>query len=173
MIYINKIGNRFTFKIKTGHYLELSTPGAMKLFGSTKNKITKDGNGKNVPHLEIAEVILVDCNIVNNDYQNDSRVLYAFVPNKSFGQSLDILTKNFIFLKTFNSEFSSIEVWFTDQNSKLLEIEDKINITLVINLNVKYKKMTRYSVQPRDRIFVKGYGFLSFAKNMGKNIDKI
>ena len=105
----------------------------MKLLGSTKSKITKDENGENVPHLEITEVVLVHCNIVNNDYQQDSRVLYTFVPNKSFGQLLDISPKNFIFLKTFDSEFSYIEVWFTDQNSKPLEIEDKINITLVIN----------------------------------------
>ena len=105
----------------------------MTLLGSTKNKITKDENGENVPHLEITEVVLVHCNIVNNDYQQDSRVLYTFVPNKSFGQLLDISPKNFIFLKTFDSEFSYIEVWFTDQNSKPLEIEDKINITLVIN----------------------------------------
>ena len=105
----------------------------MKLLGSTKSKITKDENCKNVPHLEITEVVLIHCNIVNNDYQQDSRVLYTFVPNKSFGQLLDISPKNFIFLKTFDSEFSYIEVWFTDQNSKPLEIEDKINITLVIN----------------------------------------
>ena len=105
----------------------------MKLLGSTKSKITKDENGDNVPHLEITEVVLIHCNIVNNDYQQDSRVLYTFVPNKSFGQLLDISPKNFIFLKTFDSEFSYIEVWFTDQNSKPLEIEDKINITLVIN----------------------------------------
>ena len=83
--------------------------------------------------LEITEVVLVHCNIVNNNYQQDSRVLYTFVPNKSFGQLLDISPKNFIFLKTFDSEFSYIEVWFTDQNSKQLEIEDKINITVVIN----------------------------------------
>ena len=91
-------------------------------------------------HLEIIEVILVHCSIVNNNYQQDSRVLYTFVPNKSFGQLLDISTKSFIFLKTFDSDFSYIEVWFTDQNSKPLEIEDKINITLVINQSVKYKK---------------------------------
>ena len=105
----------------------------MKLLASTKSKITKDENGENVPHLEITEVVLMHYNIVNNDYQQDSRVLYTFVPNKSFGQLLDISPKNFIFLKTFDSEFSYIEVWFTDQNSKPLEIEDKINITLVIN----------------------------------------
>ena len=104
----------------------------MKLLGSTKSKITKDENDANVAHLEITEVILVHCNIVNNDYQEDSRVLYTFAPNKSFGQLLDISPKNLIFLKTFNSEVSYIEVWFTDKNSKPLEIEDKTNITLGI-----------------------------------------
>ena len=82
-----------------------------------------------MPHLEITEVITIHCNILNNDYQQDSRVLYTFIANKSFGQLLDISPKNFIFLKTFDSEFSYIEVWCTDQNSKPLEIEDKINIT--------------------------------------------
>ena len=97
-----------------------------------KVKKTKDGNGENVPHLEITEVVFVHCNIVNNDYQQDSRVLCAFILNKTFCQLLHISPKNSIFLKTFNSVFSYIEVWFTDQNSKPLEIEDKINITLVI-----------------------------------------
>ena len=94
------------FKIKTGHYLELLTPGTMKLLRSTEIQITKDKNGGNVPHLEVTEVVLVHCYIVNNDYQQELRVLYAFVPNKLFGQSLDISQKNFIFLKTFDSEFS-------------------------------------------------------------------
>ena len=80
----------------------------MKLLGITKRKITKDKNSENVPRLEITEVVLIHCNIVNNDYQQDSRVLYTFVPNKSFGQFLDISPKNFIFLKSFNSEFSYI-----------------------------------------------------------------
>ena len=104
----------------------------MKLLGRTKNKITTDKNGENVPHLEIKEVILVHYNFVNNDYQQDSRVLYTFIPNKPFGSLLEISPKNNIFLKTFNSEFQAIEVWFTDQNSKTLEIEDRINLTLVI-----------------------------------------
>ena len=69
MIYINKIANRITFKIKTGYYLELSVPETMKFFGNTKNEINKDKNGKSVPHLEVTEVILVHCNMVNNDYQ--------------------------------------------------------------------------------------------------------
>ena len=115
-IYVNKIENRITFKIKNGYSLELLTPETMKLLGSTKNKITKDKNGENVPHLEITEVILVHCNIVNNDYQQDSRVLYVFVPNKPFGSLLEISSANHIFLKTFNLEFQIFEVWFRDQN---------------------------------------------------------
>ena len=98
-IYANKTENRITFKIKKGYSLELLTKEAMKLLGSTKNKVTKDKNGENMPHLEIAEVVLVHCNIVNNDYQQDSRVLYTFVPNKSFGSLLDISPSNHIFLK--------------------------------------------------------------------------
>ena len=76
----------------------------MKLLGSTKNKITKDKNNENVPDLEITEVVLVHCGIVNNDYQ-DSRVLYTFVPNKPFDSLLEISPTNHIFLKTFNSEY--------------------------------------------------------------------
>ena len=104
----------------------------MKLLGSTKIKITKDKNDENVPHLEITEVILVHCNTVNNDYQQDSRVLYTFVPNKPFGSLLEISPTNHIFLKTFNSEYNEIKVWFTDQNSKPLEVEDIINLTMII-----------------------------------------
>ena len=115
-----------------GISLELLTPETMKLPGSTKNKITKDKNGENVLHLEITEVVLVHCNIVNNDYQQDSRVLYTFVPNKPFGSLLEISPTNHIFLKTFNSEYDEIIVWFTDQNSQPLEIEDRINLTMVI-----------------------------------------
>ena len=102
----------------------------MKLFGSTENKITQDKNSENVLHLEITEVILVHCNIVNNNYH--SRVLYMFVPNKSFGSLLEISPTNHIFSKTFNSEYDGIKVWFTDQNSQPLEIEGRINLTMVI-----------------------------------------
>ena len=129
---MNKIENRIIFKIKNEYSLEPLTRETMKLLGSTKNKITKDKNGENVKHLEIAEVVLVHCNMVNNDYQQDSRVLYTFVPNKSFGSLLDISPSNHIFLKTFNSKYDEIIVWFTDQNSKRLEIEDRINLTMVI-----------------------------------------
>ena len=75
----------------------------MKLFESTKSKVTKNKNGENMFHLEITEVVLEQCNIVNNNYQRDSQALYTFVPNKSFGQLLDISPKNVIFLKTFDS----------------------------------------------------------------------
>ena len=90
-------------------------------------------DGEIVPHLEITKVVLVYYNMVNNNYQHDSTVLYTFIPNKLFGQLRDICPKNFAFLKTFNLEFSYIEEWFTDQNSKPLVIEDQINSTLVIN----------------------------------------
>ena len=131
-IYVNKAEKRITFKIKDGYSLELLTPQTMKLLGSTENKITEDKNGENVPHLEITEVVLVRCNIFNNDYQQDQRVLYTFFPNKPFGSSLEISPANHIFLKTSNSEYYEIIIWFTDQNSKPLEIEDRINLTMVI-----------------------------------------
>ena len=95
----------------------------MKFLGNTKNKITKDENGENMSHLETAEIILVHRNIGNNNYQKGSRVLHTIVPNKWFGQLLDISPKTFISLKTFNSEFSYIEVWFTNQSSKPLKIK--------------------------------------------------
>ena len=131
-IYVNKIENRIKFKIKNGYYLELLTPETMKLLGSTESKITKDKNGENVPHLEVVEVVLVYCNFVNNDYQQESRILYTFVPNKIFGSLLEISPKNHVVLKTFDSEFREIKVWFTDQKSRPLEVEDKINVTLII-----------------------------------------
>ena len=131
-IYLNKIDNRITFKVKTEYYLELLTPETMKLIGSTENKTTKDKNGEIIPHLEITKVVLVHCYIINNDYQQNSRVLYTFVPNKPFGNLLEFSPTSFIPLKTFDSEFQTTEVWFTNQISQLLEIEDRINLTLVI-----------------------------------------
>ena len=131
-IYVNKIENRIAFKIKNGYSLELLTSETMKLLGSSENKITKDKNGENVPHLEITEVVLVHYDIVNNDYQQDSRVLYTFVPNKPFASLLEISPTNHVFFKTFNSEYDEIKLWFTDQNSPPVEIEDRINLTMVI-----------------------------------------
>ena len=128
-IYVEKIENRITFKIKNGFSLELLTPETMKLLGSTENKITKD---KNVPHLKITEVVLIHCNIVNNDYQQNSRVLYIFVPSNPFGRPLEISPTNHIIFKIFNSEFQDIEVWFTGQNSQPSEKEDRISLTLAI-----------------------------------------
>ena len=113
-MYINKIENRITFKIKNGYYLELLTPETTKLLGSTESKITKDKNGENVPHLEIVELLLGHCNLVNNDYEQDSRILYTFVPHKTFGSLLEISPTNHVFLKTFNSEFQEVKIWFTD-----------------------------------------------------------
>ena len=104
----------------------------MKLLGSTEHRTTKDKNGENVPYLEIIEIVLVHCNIINNDYQQDSRVLYIFVPNKPFGNLLEISPTNHISLKTFKSEYYEIIVSFTDQSSKALEIEDIINLIMVI-----------------------------------------
>ena len=131
-IYVNRIENRIMFKIKSGYYLELLTLETMKLLGSAENKITKDKNGENVPHLEVVELVLVHCNIVNNDYLQDSKILYTFVPNKTFGSLLEISPTNKVFLKTFNSEFQEIRIWFTDQTSIPLEVEDRINVTLII-----------------------------------------
>ena len=87
------------FKIKSGYYLELVTPETMKLLRSTKSMITKDIYGENVPRLEITEVVLILCNVVKSSYRQNSRVLYTFVHNKSFGQLLDISPENFMFLK--------------------------------------------------------------------------
>ena len=89
-IYVNKIENRVTFKIKNGPYLELLTSKTMKLLGRTESKIAKDKNGENVPHLEIVELVLIHCNLVNNNYQQNSRILYTFVPTKPFGSLLEI-----------------------------------------------------------------------------------
>ena len=103
----------------------------MKLLGSTESKITGEKNGVNVPHLEVAELVLIYCNIVDKNYQQNSRILYTFVPNKPFGSLLEIASSNHIFLKTFNSEFQEIKLWFTDENNNPLEVEDKIK-TLII-----------------------------------------
>ena len=100
----------------------------MKLHGGIKTKITNNENGEIVPKLEITEVVLVYFNIVRNDYQQDSRVLYKFVPNKSFRWLLDISPKHVIFLKAFNSELLYTEICFIYQNSKLLYIEDRTNV---------------------------------------------
>ena len=104
----------------------------MKLLESTKKDIDKDKNVEDVPKLESVEVVLVHCNFVNNNYQQASKVLFTFVPNKQFGQLITISPHSLTMLKTTNSEFPFIQVWFTDQNNRPLEIEDSVNITLII-----------------------------------------
>ena len=131
-IYPNKIKNRIVFKIKTGYKLELLTPETMRLLGSAKKVVDKDKNGENVPKLESVEVVLVHCNLVKNDYQHPSKVVFSFVPNKQFGQLIYISQQALIMMNTVNTEFSYVEVWFTDQNSKALQIEDNVNLTPII-----------------------------------------
>ena len=104
----------------------------MKLLGSTKKDVDQDKDGEDVPKLESVEVVLVHCNLVNNNYQQASKVLFTFVPNKQFGLLINIAQHSLIMLSTTNTQFSSIKVWFTDQNSETLEIEDSINLTLII-----------------------------------------
>ena len=129
---MNRIKNRIVFKIKTGHKLELLTPETMKLLGSTKKDVDKDKDGENVPKLESVEVALVHCNLVKNDYQHTSKVLFSFVPNKQFGQLINISPHFLTMMNTVNTEFSSVEVSFKDQVSKATEIEDNINSMLMI-----------------------------------------
>ena len=131
-IYPNKIKNRIVFKINTGYKLELLTPETMKLLGNTKRDTYKDKNGETLAKLESVEVVLVHCDLVKNDYQHTSKVLFNFVPNKQFRQLMNISPHSLTMMNTVNTEFSFAEVWSTDQASKALEIEDKVNLRLII-----------------------------------------
>ena len=133
LIYANTINNRILFKIKSGYKLELLSKETMKLLGSTKDIIDADKNSESVPKLENVEVVSVHCNLVNNSYQQASRVLFTFVPNKQYGQLISISPHSLIFLKTMTTDFSEIDIWFTDQNNNAPEIEDNVNISLIIN----------------------------------------
>ena len=104
----------------------------MKLLGSAKEDVDKDKDGEGVPKLESVEVALVHCNLVNNIYQKAFKVLFTFAPNKQFCQLVTISTHSLTMLKTTSTEFQSIELWFTDQNKRPLEIEDNVSITLII-----------------------------------------
>ena len=108
------------------------SPEIMKLLGSTTKNGDEDKDGEDIPKLESVEVVLVHCNLVNNSYQQASKELLTFVPNRQFGQLINILPYLLTILKTTNTEFQSIQLWFTDQNKRPLEIEDSINITLII-----------------------------------------
>ena len=130
-IYPNETKNRIVFKIKTDYKLEFLIPKTMKLFGSSKKEVGKEKDGENVPKLESVEVVLVYCNLVKNNYQHTSKVLFTFVPDKQFGQLKNISPHSLTMMNTVNTEFSSVEVWFTDQASKALEIEDNVNLTLI------------------------------------------
>ena len=134
-IYVNKIKNRIVFKIKTGYKLEFLSEEIMQLLGSSKKVVDKNKDGEIVPRLETVQVVLVHCNLVNNDYQQASRVLFTFVSNKQLGQLIIITPYSLTMLKTANAEFSFIEIWFTDQNNRPHEIEGNVNFTLIIGIS--------------------------------------
>ena len=104
----------------------------MRLLGITKKDVDSDKNSENVPKLESVEAVLVHCNLVKNDYQHTSKVLFSFVPTKQFGKLMNISPHSLTMINTVNTEFSFVEVLFTDQTSKELEIEDNVNLTLII-----------------------------------------
>ena len=104
----------------------------MKPLGRAKEDVDKDKDGEDVSKLESVEVVLVHCNLVNNSYQQASKVLFTFVPNKQFGQLITISPHLLTMLKTTNAEFQSIQLWFTDQNNRPFETYDSANITLII-----------------------------------------
>ena len=108
----------------------------MKLLGNTRKDVDQDKDGEDVPRLESVEVVLLHCNLVNSNYQQTSKVLFTFVPNKQFGQLTNIAPHSLTMLGATNPEFSFIEVWFTDQNSEPLKIEDNVNLTLIIALTL-------------------------------------
>ena len=108
----------------------------MKLLGSIKKDVDQDKDGEDVPKLESAEVVLVHCNLVNNNYQQASKILFTFVLNKQFGQLINISPHSLAMPGTTNTEFSFIELCFTDRNSEPLEIEDNVNLTLIIGLTL-------------------------------------
>ena len=120
------------FKIKDVHKLELQTSETMKLFDSTNKLLGKGKNGENVSSFEVTEVVLVQCNLVDNQYQQKSELLYIFMPNKSYSCLFNVEPSNLVFLKTYNTEFDEIIITFTDQNGRPLEIEDNVSLTLLI-----------------------------------------
>ena len=126
-VYINRINNRLVFKIKDGYKLELQTPETVKLIGSPKKLIDKTKIGENAPSLEVVEVVL------DEHYQQNSEVLYTCMPNKSYTYLWNVEPSNLLFLKPYNTEFEEIIIKLANQNGSLLEMEDKVNLTLFIN----------------------------------------
>ena len=133
LIYANEI-NRIIFEIKSGYKLELLSKETMKLLGSITNSIDRDKDGGLVPKLESVDLVLVHRNLGNNSYQQASKVLFTFVPNKKYGQLITVSPHSLIMLKTVNTEFSFIEIWFTDQDNRPLEIKDSVNISLIVGI---------------------------------------
>ena len=133
-IYVNEINNRIVLKIKSGYKFELLSKETMRLLGSLTDTIDGDKNSELVPKLESVDLVLVHYNLVNNSYQQASKVLFTFVPNKKYGQLITVSPNSLIMLKTINTEFSFIEIWFTDQDNRSLEIEDSVSILLIIGI---------------------------------------
>ena len=117
-VYINRINDRLVFKITDGYKLELKTPETMKLFGGTRKLMEKIRNGEKVPILEVVEVVLVQCNLVNNTYQQKSEVLYTFTSNKCCASLLNVELSDLVFLKTYNTKLDEIVITFTNQNGR-------------------------------------------------------
>ena len=134
LIYVNEINNKIVFKIKSGYKLELLSKETMKLLGSSADTIDGDKNSELVPKLESVDLVLVHCNLVNNSYQQASKVLFTFVPHNKYGQLITVSPETLIMLKTVYTEFSFIEIWITDQDNRPLEIEDSVNISLIIGI---------------------------------------
>ena len=134
LIYPDGVKNRLNFRIKTGYKLELVTKETQTLLGDGPI-IDKDKNSTNVPQLDQVEYVLLHCNRVENDYLRSSKLLYEFVPDKTFGQLISVKPPVFIQCKTRDTIFDHIEIWFTDQNNNSLQIEDKVSVTLIIQNN--------------------------------------
>ena len=135
LIYVNEINNRIVFKINSGYKLELLSNETMRLLGSSTDTIDGDKNSELVSKLESVDFVLVHCNLVNNSYQQAPEVLFTFVPNKKYGQLITVSPETLIMLKTVNTKFSFIEIWFTDQYNRPLEIEDSVNISLIVGMS--------------------------------------
>ena len=135
LTYVKKINNRTVFKIKSGYKLELLSKEAMRLLGSSTDTIDGDKNSELVPKLESVDLVLVHCNLVNNSYQQASKVLFTFVTNKKYGQLINVSPETLIILKTVNTEFSFMEIWLTDQDNRPLEIKDSVNISLTVGIS--------------------------------------
>ena len=133
-MYTNEVRNRLNFKIKTGYKLELLTKETQKILGDGP-LIDKDKNSDNVPQLDKVEYVLLHCNLVENNYLQNSKFLYEFVPDKSFGQLISVRPPEFIQCKTRDTNFDYTEIWFIDQNNKYLQTEDKVSFTLIIQNN--------------------------------------